>query len=200
MKIVCKECGTENVIGSLFCRECGISFDFRQRWESYDIQPTSVYSPRVGIRILYEFIKCIVIFVFSQQIYALIVLGIGYVLSGYISNEIRDETASMFFVVLLVILPALTTLIVLKIIMSNWRKHKVYLRRNADYIQSNVSCFQRYRFFLKNNKMGLVDVKRFKVTIPAKYDMLQWRYTDKIVDASLEGERLVLDVRGNMLE
>lgn len=198
MKIVCKECGTENVIGTLFCRECGISFDFRQRWESYDFQPTSVYSPRVGIRILYEFVKIMVICCLSIFLVP-ISLGLEYFIRKYTSIGLDDFQESLFatFMILIFILIVLITL---KRIINNWRKHKVYLRRNADYIQSNISSFQRYRFFLKNNKMGLVDVKRFKVTIPAKYDVLQWRYTDKIVDASVEGKQLVLDVRGNILE
>lgn len=198
MKIVCKNCKTVNVIGSLFCRGCGVTFDFIQRWESYDFQPTSVYSPRVGIRILYEFVKCIMV-IFLLIFLVPISFALEYFIHKYTSIEL-DEFQEKLCVTFMIIVFILIVLITLKRTINNWKKHKVYLRRNADYIQSNISSFQRYRFFLKNNKMGLVDVKRFKVTIPAKYDVLQWRYTDKIVDASIEGERLVLDVRGNILE
>ncbi len=81
------------------------------------------------------------------------------------------------------------------------------LRKLADYVQ-------RYRytglsegrntpvliFYVKDNKMGLLDVAHYCVFLTAQYDKLEWRETNKYLNAIIGKRKFMIDIYGKELK
>lgn len=81
------------------------------------------------------------------------------------------------------------------------------LKNSADYIQKyRYTGLIRGRkkpilkFFVKDNKMGLVDVAHYCVFLPAKYDVLEWREKNKYLNATIGNRTFIIDINGNELK
>ncbi len=53
----------------------------------------------------------------------------------------------------------------------------------------------KYKFFQKDGKLGIVDIARFYVVVPAKYDLILWREQDKTIDVIENGEKKTLEIK-----
>lgn len=81
------------------------------------------------------------------------------------------------------------------------------LKNSADYIQQySYSGFIKGRkkpvlkFFVRNNKMGLMDVAHYCVFLPAQYDMLEWREKNKYLNATVGNQTFIIDIKGTKLK
>lgn len=84
------------------------------------------------------------------------------------------------------------------------RRKTATLKSQADYIQhytySGFFTGKLYRFIVKDGKFGLVDCKRYKVCIPPQYDLLEWRDKNKLLYASLRGQKYIIDISNNVMK
>ena len=81
------------------------------------------------------------------------------------------------------------------------------LSKVADYVQKySYSGFLKGRkspvlkFYVKDNKMGLLDVAHYCVFLNAQYDQLSWREKNKYLNAKDGGRSLIIDVHGKELK
>lgn len=89
-------------------------------------------------------------------------------------------------------------LFVVKSFPNKFRKKR--LIEQADYIQIYKSCKEKFVFYVKDNKFGLYDVKRFKVQLPANYDSLSWNIDNQILNVDQNGRQYTIDIYGNELK
>lgn len=96
---------------------------------------------------------------------------------------------------------AIHILIALTFVIDCIRKIYVIKKRKTlkqlYYIQNYSLSKQkklRYCFFVDSNKKwGLLKRKSLKITIPAMYDEMEWKETERFVIAIKKGERIILD-------
>lgn len=187
MKIVCRSCQAENAVGTSFCRECGASFDFIQKWEPYGFQPLSMYS----LNKMREFSKAEWIF-----FWLLFVDFVVYIFIAICSDGAWPYSFYNYFGTKIWILCSIIAVLGLPLAVFCAKKRiKSYLMENVDFIQASKG---RYKFFMKNDKMGLIDEDRYRITIPATYDILQWNKVGKFVNASNEEGQYVFSVKGDI--
>lgn len=81
------------------------------------------------------------------------------------------------------------------------------LRNSADYVQKyRYTGFIRGRktpilkFYVKDNKMGLLDVAHYCVFLNAQYDKLEWREKNKFLNAKLGNRTFIIDIYGKELK
>ena len=81
------------------------------------------------------------------------------------------------------------------------------LKNSADYIQKyRYTGLIRGRkkpvlkFFIKDNKMGLMDVAHYCVFLTAQYDVLEWREKNKYLNATTGNRTFIIDINGNELK
>lgn len=74
----------------------------------------------------------------------------------------------------------------------------------ADYVQpytvGGTSRNPKYTFFVKNDKMGLLNVTAHNIAIPAQYDSLFWREKGKILSVRSGAEQFEIDLLENRLK
>lgn len=63
----------------------------------------------------------------------------------------------------------------------------------------NVFDFDKYRFYVKNNKFGLIDFMKFDIQIRAIYDELTWHKKGSVLKAVLNGESMLVDINGKQI-
>lgn len=102
------------------------------------------------------------------------------------------------------------SLISLLVIIFGRRKYPAknnQLRYLADYVQKyRYTGFMQGRktpilkFYVKDNKMGLLDVAHYCVFLPAQYDKLEWREKNKFLNATLGNKLFIVDIYGKELK
>jgi hypothetical protein len=87
------------------------------------------------------------------------------------------------------------------------KPHGKQLRELADYIQSyryhgilHGKRHPLYKFFIKDNKFGLMNVSLYKEQIPAKYTKLSWKEKDKYLIALDNNEEYIIDINGQRVK
>lgn len=127
---------------------------------------------------------------------------------GIIKNTISYYRYN-YFIVPIVIFFILLLISVLIIVLYK----RVFPNKNtnprslADYIQKyQYTGLIRGRkkpilkFFVKDNKMGLMDVAHYCVFLPAQYDVLEWREKNKYLNATVGNRTFIIDINGNELK
>lgn len=81
------------------------------------------------------------------------------------------------------------------------------IRTYADYIQkyTYTGIFSSrskpmFRFYVKDNKFGLMDVSHYKVYLNAEYDFLSWREKGKFLTAHQGNRVFIIDINGKELK
>lgn len=81
------------------------------------------------------------------------------------------------------------------------------LKNSADYIQKyQYTGLIRgkkkpiLKFFVKDNKMGLMDVAHYCVFLPAQFDVLEWREKNKYLNATIGNRTFIIDINGKELK
>lgn len=81
------------------------------------------------------------------------------------------------------------------------------IRAYADYIQkyTYTGVFSSrskpmFRFYVKDNKFGLMDVSHYKVHLNAEYDLLSWREKGKFLTAHQGNRVFIIDINGKELK
>lgn len=81
------------------------------------------------------------------------------------------------------------------------------LQEIADYIQdynytglSHGKKNPLYKFFVKNEKFGVLRVDDYSIQIPAQYDMLEWREKGRMLTATTPFGKCILDINGKVLQ
>lgn len=81
------------------------------------------------------------------------------------------------------------------------------IRTYADYIQkyTYTGIFSSrskpmFRFYVKDNKFGLMDVSHYKVHLNAEYDLLSWREKGKYLTAHQGNRVFIIDINGKELK
>lgn len=80
------------------------------------------------------------------------------------------------------------------------------LNQIADYCQKYYywGIFRRQKtpklvFFVKDNKLGILDVAHYCVFLSAGYDYLSWREKNKYLNAIVDGRKCIIDIYGTEL-
>lgn len=185
----CKYCGIENHDNAKFCRNCGkelLEVNILDVFPSYDFVPVSVYKWPINPlwKILYYFF--ILLAIISVLFEINMIEPYQYSPEHYFS-----------FIVLWGIIFFISFYI---IIYSYKKKTPPNYAKFADYIQRISGNSPRYQFFCKNGKMGVIDIKRCQVQIPAKYDVLKWKTSQSIIIAIKDNQTSYIDIHGNELK
>ena len=160
-----------------------------------NLQPTSVYNWQKPLLTGYV---CL-----SLMLWSIACLTIK--LYDMITNDYDDD--QYFGAVCAFIFMSSVFLIGLYMFIANKRKisklNDVSLQDIADYIQKYTllafSKESQYVFFVKNNKMGILDVQSQHVVIPAEYDMLTWKTKNNILQAKIHGSAFLIDINNKKL-
>lgn len=75
----------------------------------------------------------------------------------------------------------------------SWYKNSPLTNSFADYVQSKG----RFRFFVKDGKMGVVRWFDFHIMVPATYEKLIWIEENKTLRATFNGENFLIDIHNN---
>ena len=101
---------------------------------------------------------------------------------------------------------SLISLIIIKFCRRKFPPKNNQLSNVADYVQKyRYTGFIRGRkpilkFYVKDNKMGLLDVAHYCVFLNAQYDKLEWREKNKLLKASLNNKTFIIDIHGKDLK
>lgn len=57
----------------------------------------------------------------------------------------------------------------------------------------------KYAIFVKDGKCGVLNVRRYKISVKAQYTSLTWRDKDKYLLATLDDETFIIDVNGKKI-
>ena len=188
-KMKCIYCNSINIEGARFCRNCGKELSegtILDTFPNYDFVPVSVFKWPINT-------------IWKILFYLSILLAIISVLFEINMIEPYQYRPEHYFpfIVLWGIIFFISCYI---IIYSYKKKTPPNYALLADYIQRISGSSPRYQFFCKNGKMGVIDIKRCQVQIPAKYDVLKWKTSQSIIIAIKNNQTLYIDIHGNELK
>lgn len=95
---------------------------------------------------------------------------------------------------------------------SRMKRWEILLKMDIDFLQTydidhpyrarnvlNVFDLDKYRFYVKDNKFGLIDFMTFDIQIRAIYDELTWYKKGSVLKAVLNGESIFIDINGKQI-
>lgn len=121
---------------------------------------------------------------------------------GIIKNQISFYRYEYFKVpIVLFFVLLLISVLIIVLYKRAFPNKSTNLRSLADYIQKyRYTGLIRGRkkpilkFFVKDSKMGLMDVAHYCVFLPAQYDVLEWREKNKYLNATIGNRTFIIDV------
>lgn len=185
----CIYCNSINIEGSRFCRNCGKELsegNIMDAFPNYDFVPVSV-------------LKWPVSFAWKLLFYLsmfLIIISILFELNMIEPYQWRPEHYLPF----MLLWGGILCISIFMLAYSYKKKTPPHFAQLADYIQRISSNSPRYLFFCKNGKMGVLDIKRCEVQIPARYDVLKWKTSQSIIIAKRDNQTSYLDIYGKELK
>lgn len=190
----CKRCKTDNSLDAVFCRKCGgklENINIMDKYPKYKFVPTNLIDwkkPKLSRLIFVIFIigcvssllAFIFFFFFHHILESAIVSGVLSVLTGIICFMVFRPYPS-----------------------SSTKNISIY----ADYIQkyTYTGIFSSrskpmFRFYVKDNKFGIMDVSHYRVHLNADYDLLSWREKGKFLTAHQGNREFIIDINGKELK
>ncbi len=198
----CINCKIHNPEEALFCRFCGQSFktqvptliekeDVRQvaaKWKRYSYWKRPITG--VVLRIFLSCILAIVVVVISSillqflcqdkelSIIVSIVVGLGFLIVGfyYTLRLMPNKQEKEFF-------------------SKAYDKIEPYY-----YIGIKHSRNKRlYKIFVKDYKMGLMDVTNYKIAIKPHYQMMEWANKQSVLKVKLNGDSFKINIKGDFV-
>lgn len=187
----CEYCNTVNPDDAKICRMCGKDLKPQtiiERYHQYQFLPTTLAKLKGSLWARFFLIIWTLFFLF-------ILINIIYL----IVEEQHLKEPAVFITIMVFLLIILTACkLLVKSFPNKFRRKR--LIKQADYIQTYKSCKEKFVFYVKDNKFGLYDVKRFKVQLPANYDSLSWNIDNQILNVDQNGRQYTIDIYGNELK
>ena len=132
----------------------------------------------------------------------------------YNETELRASKRTLWYyqrdIISGIIITCLISFISIIVIIYGSRKYPQKSNRlsnYADYVQKyRYSGFIRGRknpilkFYVKDNRMGLLDVAHYSVFLSAQYDRLEWREENKYLNATSGNRTYIIDIYGKELK
>ena len=195
--IICTNCGASIPSDSLYCPDCGkelvasnsTSVNIMNRFPEYNFVPTNFYDWRKPWLARFATIIALIISVL------LFVIAIGcFLIHNWVEGNI-------------VLLIAIIFLLISLQVKRKYPSKTNHLYNYADYVQKyKYSGSIRgkktpiLKFYVKDNRMGLLDVAHYCVFLAAQYDKLEWRENNKYLKASLGNQSFIIDIYGKELK
>lgn len=180
----CQRCGTINDDSALFCRECGAGFSSKNVMDAFPelkFMPTTISRP-----------KSLWSSVFWYNLFCLVWLFFGvFAVARYFVEGWWDDPSSIALVCFGVF--------VIPVAIFRFKLH-VKLPKEIEYVSLKPKM-RRFPFVVINNKIGVFDMKKRKITIPCEYDSLTWFMVGKILIAKHpEKGQIRIDICNNELK
>lgn len=199
---LCVHCGVNNPHSAIFCRGCGLPFDVKliseknphipeinKKWEKY----SSWKKPITGVCIRFLGVIIFSIFVFF--------------LAGILTDSIKDipdivpYLSATFFSLISVLLGWLLIRRQLPTKEENGAFEDIY-DCIEPYCYTGIAHSRKrklFKRFLKGDKMGLMDVTNYKISIEPKYTEMRWKEKQKILIVSMNDDNFDIDINGNFV-
>ena len=191
----CRKCGAESPENAKFCRGCGEVLNVNFIDAHSDYAPATLYSWRNPFKYVKLFFKLLFLLGLFFTVYLAIYEFIDI---KYYSNEYNIfKFISMFIVG--------GVLLIASVFGVNYCRKRILpkdykLSDVADYVKRYNYFSNRYTFYVKDGKYGLLDVRKFKVHFPAEYDMMEWREFNKLLVVIKGNRQYIIDIFGNELK
>lgn len=188
----CQRCGTTNDDSALFCRECGAGLSSKNVMDAFPelkFMPSTIAKPKQKRTTT-----------FMYYLFLLISLGLGVTTIVFYANELsnglyRYDGAFEVFCMIVVAL-----FVSSMITIGYYSKRNVKLPKEVEYVSLKPKM-RRFPFIVINNKIGVFDMKKRKITIPCEYDSLTWFMVGKILIAKhSEKGQIRIDICNNELK
>lgn len=198
----CNYCNTKNPSGATFCRKCGLPFECRtvsneelkrikvhtQKWKKYN----QWKKPITGF-----VIRCILSACLSL---------IFSCLTGFVLSNMGQDTTTQ-------IVSACIVGFFLFVICVYFSRKQLPTKQEKDIfllICDKVEPYyytgirhsrnrQLYKIFVKDNKMGVLDVCNYKIAIPPYYSFIKWKKKQSSLMVSLNNDTFDINVKGDFL-
>ena len=183
----CIKCGAESPENAKFCRGCGEALNVNFIDAHSDYAPATRYNWRNPFKYIGRLLRLLFMLLLITII---IVVIINVQFEGF-----WFEVDNLGFIPVGIIL-------IWGVIYSRKRMlPKDYkLSDVADYVKRYNYFSNRYTFYVKDGKYGLLDVRKFKVHFPAEYDMMEWRVFNKLLVVTKGNRQYMIDILGNELK
>lgn len=198
----CDYCNTENPSEATFCRKCGLPFECRtvsnedlerikvhtQKWKTFP----QWKRPITGFVIRCIFSACLSI-VFSC-------------LTGFVLFNMGQDTTTqivsacivgflLFIICVSVCRKQLPTKQEKDIFISIYDKIEPYYYTGIRHSRKRTF----YKIFVKDGKMGVIDVCNYKIAIPPHYTFIKWKNKHSSLTVSLNNDTFDINVNGEFL-
>ena len=194
--MICPDCKTENVEGAQFCRLCGTSLVGATKWwEYYGMVPVSIFrlSPSViGSILIWPFL------IFSGLFSVIVAVAtVNNILHKYYSNILYECVFIFGGISVFIVAYSIARS---KIFVNSTRKKRKELM-DFDYIEYHKSRSVHYvivaRGTAHSHLFGLFDVQSIRIQLPFDFTELTWVERGKLLSATKDGQKFIIDVNGN---
>lgn len=219
--VSCSHCGALVLLNSKFCSECGQQIirdsaavpqflqdedfneisstnimSFAEKNPLNDLVPLVQFNPQSKINGFLKFLLLIILF-------ALVLISIVFIVTYFVlvlGGEPWNDPLGPFIVGII--------LLIIVILKASSIKRKMFTKQciiqelsDYDYIQNikKWSNNNRYIFVAKDKKIGLFDMSKMTISVPADYDKLEWRRNPYELNATRRGQNFIIDVNNKTL-
>jgi len=195
----CYYCNIENPNDAQFCRSCGkplVTHDVAW-WKEYNMVPVAFFKllPSNGMSvIIYPLLLISVVFVglsFFILVYEVFAGGIMEAIPFVIG----------YFGIGIAVFAMVYPLAGKKAFVNFTRRKRKELL-DSDFIERYNTRNDHYVFVARGNsqthKFGLFDVQSIRLQLAFDYDELKWIEKGKLLSASKNGEKIIIDINGNI--
>lgn len=213
--MICPNCKTQNVEGAQFCRSCGTALtESFKWWERYGMVPVSMHKIMTSNGAIVISISLLIICLLGTAVGIFGMLESFHRYHSYIdsnghwqSYRETDEygVCLAIGVLCIVFIVAIFTYkyAMIKVFAENYRKKKGKLKDN-DYIENYDSRAVHYVIIARGTALshlfGLFDVQSIKIQLPFEYTELKWTEKGKLLSATKDGQKFIIDINGNKYE
>ena len=198
----CNNCNTNNPSGATFCRKCGLPFECKtisdedlekikvntHNWKTYP----QWKKPITGFVIRCIFLVCLAI-----------VLSC---LTGLVLNNMgKDATTQIVFACIVGFLLFFIGVCFCRKQLPTKQEKDMFLLmcdKVEPYYYTGIRHSRNrklYKIFVKDNKMGVLDVCNYKIAIPPYYSFIKWKKKQSSLTVSLNNDTFDINVKGEFL-
>lgn len=198
----CYNCNTENPLGATFCRKCGLPFEHitiskedlekikinTQKWKTYP----QWKKPITGFVIRFIFSVCLAIVL--SCLTGLVLYNMG-----------QDTTTQIIFASIVGFLLLFIGVYFCRKQMPTKQEKDMFLLicdKVEPYYYTGIRHSRKrkmYKIFVKDNKMGVLDVCNYKIAIPPHYSFIKWKKRQSSLTVSLNNDTFDINVKGEFL-
>lgn len=194
--MICQHCNTFNSDDTMYCRVCGHKLPYSINQIKVNYLPTNHLNWKSPI--------------FANIIYGTalvaVILSVIMLVNIFIRAPWDDHREYTFYTIWGILL-VISMLCASKFNLPQPNSSKYLLKDVADYIEPYSYGGMRhnpkkplYVIFIKDNKMGLLDVSTFSIKIEADFDVLTWHTKNEYLNAINANGSCCMDVNGIVLK